>query len=108
MSSTIFVAIWRKHKKRADRDEEEPLLGGNPSPHPKPSTIKLVLAAFAILFGGCVSALCGLGGENLGNGRPMIFRLDDDQYSGATTEVLAATLMVQSCKVDMFILMEAL
>ena len=63
ISSSIFMAVWIRRSSKATRDEEEPLLGAPPNPHPRPSAAMLVLAAVAILLGGCISALCGLGGK---------------------------------------------
>ena len=63
--SAACLGLWAPSGRKSARDLEEQLL---PSPRPAqprgPSAGRLVLAATAVLVGGAVSALCGLGGAS--------------------------------------------
>lgn len=62
LASASSIALWTCHGARSTLDIETPLLRVEPSARPKASVGGLLWAAFAVLAGGAVAALCGLGG----------------------------------------------
>lgn len=59
---------WMNFHSRSRRDEEQPLLESaiSPATHPHHDhgAVGLAISALAILLGGCIASLCGLGGTS--------------------------------------------
>ena len=64
--SAAFLGVWASSSRKSARDLEEQLLLPSPRPaQPRGASAgRLALAATAVLVGGAVSALCGLGGAS--------------------------------------------
>lgn len=66
LATTACMVGWMNFHSRSRRDEEQPLLESaiSPATHPHHDhgAVGLAISALAILLGGCIASLCGLGG----------------------------------------------
>ena len=63
----VCMLGWTRLHSRARNDEEQPLLESSiqTATQPHHGAVGLAFSALAILFGGCIASLCGLGGAKL-------------------------------------------